>query len=286
MIALLFSLLLVPETTEVAQNPQQITVCERALKEQEPVKRKNLLLQCAEQTIDTGIRSLAYINLGTLAFLQHNTTEAARFYDLAEITGKTITSDPFFHAYRSATYSAVGRNEQAVIDAKRVLDFINNNPQIDTSQQVPLLEMIIEPLHKAGEVELKNSAINRYISLPVNDWIDDINRASILTEIGEYETAIPYAEQAYLAQPDQPIVLNTKCYLLAKTNRAAEGISYCEKALQILPGEAAILHSYAFALAKNGQCLESQNALQKANKLQPLVITYQQQIACEPSMSE
>ncbi|MBL4618264.1 MAG: hypothetical protein JKY46_11265 [Robiginitomaculum sp.] len=282
MIALFLGLLLVSDDQIAQQQVQQTSVCQQGWVTEEPVKRKSLLLQCAEQTNDVGIRALAYINLGTLAFLQHDTTEAARFYDLAEATGQTVTSDPFFHAYRSATFSAVGRHEQAVTDAKHVLDFINDNPQTGTSQQIPLLEMIIEPLYKAGKVELTNSALNRYLNMPVTDWIDAINRAAVLEGISEYETAIPYAEQAYLAQPEHPAILNTKCYLLAKTNRADEGITFCEKALQILPNEAAIIHSYAFALAKNGQCLDSQNALQKARKLQPLVIAYQEQIPCDP----
>ncbi|MBL1431739.1 MAG: tetratricopeptide repeat protein [Robiginitomaculum sp.] len=286
MIALFLGLLLIPETPSTAQQPKTIAVCDKAWQEQEPVKRKSLLFQCVEEADTSGLKSLAYINLGTLAFLQYDTTEAAHFYDLAETTGKTISSDPFFHAYRSATYSEVGRHEQAVIDAKHVLNFIQNNPHIDTSQQIPLLEMIIEPLHLAKAVKLKETVLNKYTKLPIRDWVDAHNRATSFMQINEYETAIPYAEQAYLAQPEHPAVLNSKCYLLAKTNRADEGIPYCEKALQIQPNKASILHSYAFALAKNGQCLDSQTALQKARKFQPAVVTYQQQIACEPSIPE
>lgn len=281
MLMFFLAVLLVTTDSSVTEEPKQKTICSKALQTQEPTERKKLLQQCVKETSNPNMRSLAYINLGTLAYLQHDITEAARFYDLAEPEGLSVSSDPFFHAHRSVVNSQLGYTNRAVLDAKKVIDYMEKNPKLPPIEQLALLEEIIEPLHSANETELESQVIESYLGFAVTDWIDASNRASILINIGRIEQAEPFEKLAFQAQPDHPMALNTRCYLYALTDRAAAGLGFCEKALQILPDEAALLHSYAFALAKNHQCSKSQSTLEQASKLQPAVLLYQQDIPCE-----
>ncbi len=278
---LLLTLLLNITEAGAAQEQTIDTICQEGFEAQQPEKRKELLLKCAEKSANPNIKSLAYINLGTLAYLQQNITEAARFYDLSEQEGKSISSDPFFHAYRSSVNSHLGRHDQAVADAQKVLDYIAQNPNTPPAMQTQLFEQIIVPLHVTGTTLLENQAIKQFLALPVTDWIDALNRASVLIETKRYQQAGPLVEQAYQAKPNHPAILNAKCYLNALNDRAAQGVPYCEQALQIAPNTAPILHSYAFALAKNGQCQQSRQALSQAQRIEPSVATYQEKIPCE-----
>ncbi len=264
-----------------SQEPQPPEICIKAYNETNLEKRESLFLECVEQSDLPGFKSLAYINLGSIAMRQNKDTKAIQYYDAAEaVVGGSVASDPSFHAYRSSAYVHVGRNADAIRDATQVFNLIQNGDIKNPQELRALLELILIPLQKGQDQTNFQKSLELFISLKDDDFYDYLNKASVLTELGRYEESLSLNAHAMALEPEHPAVLNNQCYILANLNRAVEALRFCEKARQISPDSGAILHSYAFALAKAGDCEKSEKILLKAQDAEPVVLLYKQPIEC------
>jgi tetratricopeptide (TPR) repeat protein len=96
------------------------------------------------------------------------------------------------------------------------------------------------------------------------------NRAAVLQQLDDLPGAVAAMTEALkLAPADQPMVLNSACYILALAGRPTEGLPYCEHALALAPDIAAIHDSYAAALERLNRCTEAQAQLAEARRLDP-----------------
>ena len=73
-------------------------------------------------------RQLALMNLGSIAFEKGDLKSAVKLYDEARPpNGKRLLSDVIFHANRAAAYHHVGRNQEAMADARFALNLIDKS---------------------------------------------------------------------------------------------------------------------------------------------------------------
>jgi len=235
---------------------------------------------------------MSHMNLGTNAFLEHDFERAAHHYDLSKSSALGNTySDPFLHAYRSATFLHVGRQADALEDARTVLYFIEQDlsgvqeaaPSLTDANLIVLYESILEVL-VAAEAPEAEQALEAFRSLPADSVYDVMNRAAVFTELGLYDEAMPFSEVALERSNNHPAALNNHCYLLTLMGRADEAVGYCEQAIATEPDEPTLLHSYAAALAAAGRCEEADANLTRAAELNPSAVAYQEPLACDPTV--
>lgn len=235
-------------------------------------------------------RILSLINLGTEAFLRGDYAAATRYYDDAQPTnGQTFYSDPSYHAYRAASLQQVGRGDEALVEARRSLAVLNNDPNLPEeirrrfgqySVDRELLYALVLPVLHASDAPETDALRREYVSMPARDWVSWANRAGVLEQVGDLPGALAASEQALRLEPNQPAVLNNHCYILTRAERAAEGLPYCERAVAGAPDVASVRHSLAVALAQLGRCEDAQGALAEARRLDPVSVEYAQPIAC------
>lgn len=234
-------------------------------------------------------RALALINLGTQAVLKQDYQTAVRLYDeAAPRDGSKLFSDGRFHASRAYAYDRVGRNAEALADAKVALavmrgqsfDGVQSSPEVNDPEV--LFAYILPILKRAGDVEYA-AAASAYQALPARDWISYANRAAVLIEIEDFNGATVANEAALALEPNHPAVLNNACYLATRSGRPAEGLPFCERAIAAAPEVAAVQHSYAATLASLGRCWEAADRSAQARRLDPVSTSYQQPLACASS---
>ena len=208
--------------------------CQQAMNSTNPETAETLLLRCARESGEEGWKSLAYINLGSLAFQQGRNQDAVDYYDQAELQGKSLYSDPYYHAFYSNALAMVGRTEDGGRQAERALEGLDNAPDDKNYDARIVFENIIEPLHQAGRSETLNRVLADYLAFDTKSWIDVVNRASILTTVEKFDQALPLARQGVELQPDHPATQNTLCYVLATLDRAGEAMTHCERAFSMI----------------------------------------------------
>lgn len=109
-------------------------------------------------------RSLSLINLGTQAFANADYAAAVRYYDEAQPPGEgTFYSDASYHAYHAAALQQVGRQSEAIVEARRSLAVLRNDPSLPAvvRQQFSSVQVdrelvytaILPVLHAAGDAE-------------------------------------------------------------------------------------------------------------------------------------
>jgi tetratricopeptide (TPR) repeat protein len=230
-------------------------------------------------------RGLSLVNLGTQALLRQDYATAAKLYDEAVPPGQQLFSDIRLHAYRGEAYARVGRDAEALGDAKIVLRLLSGErlPGFPAQQppydRVEVLGRVLPILKKANDPGYP-AALSQFKASPAADWYDYANRAATLTTVGDIEGALAANAQALSAAPNEPAVLNNGCYLFAKAGRPAEGLPHCEKAVATAPQVAAVRESYATALEALGRCGEAQKQLDEARRLDPVSVAYQRKLAC------
>jgi tetratricopeptide (TPR) repeat protein len=245
---------------------------------------------CADAaTVGSPMHVLANMNLGTQAFLKNNYQAAVRFYDQTFVPGKTIISDAFHQAFRAATLDRVGRVDQALVDARVVLADLdkgqlapgqrNDRPLTDKDRRI--LYAAILPALKHGDAPELEKAVEAFVALPTISSMEAGGRAGTLTNIGRYKDALPFSESALKEHPDEPMVLNNHCYLLALMGDGAAAVPYCERALARAPGMPSIHDSLAVALSAAGRCAEAVNERKQAAAIDPASVEYQKPLACE-----
>jgi len=232
---------------------------------------------------------LAHMNLGTIAFFEHDFESAAHHYDLSKPgASESHMSDPFLHAFRSATFLQVGRQADALEDARVVLTYIErdvsdvpaDSPPLDDADLIVLYESILEVLVTAEAPEAAQ-ALAAFRILPAVTVDDVMNRAAVFTELGLYDEAEVFSEAALERSKNDPGALNNHCYLLTLMGRAGEAIGYCEQAVVGMPDEPAVLHSYAAVLAAMGRCDEAEDNRRRAAELHPSIVEYQTPLVCD-----
>ncbi len=243
---------------------------------------------CAERaTIGSAMHVLANMNLGTQAFLRGDMEMAARFYEFTAVDGQKMYGDPFFHAFRGVVFDRIGRGEEALADARKVLEYIelgHFDPELETPLDEEALTALyvytLEVLANQDAPEL-DAAVSAYGALPTTTWIDAVNRAAVLTEIGLYDDAVPFSEAALKEQPEHPGLLNNHCYLLALMGDGEAAVPYCERAVAADPFEASFHDSLAEALNAAGRCAEAVAAQARAAQLEPSTVGYKEPLSCE-----
>lgn len=250
---------------------------------------------CQEQPVDwaacaaaaeTGspLQYMAYMHLGTQAFMRQDFDTAVAFYDLTE--GQSIMSDAFFHAYRAGAYRRVGRGEESAANAAlawRWLQSDTSGPEYGAwtdDERDHVLVYLIKPMFEYG-VDGADDALAMYLSLPIDDWIAAVNRAGTLTDIGQYDAALANSEAALAMQPGHPAVQNNHCYILTLVGRAEEALGYCERAFAML-ANATVHSTYSRALAAVGRCEESEVQRASGLALAPSLQSLAEPFPCTP----
>lgn len=248
---------------------------------------------CYEATTPgTPERSLAAINLGTQAFLGRDFATAVRFYDEAQPPGATnkVYSDPVFHAFRAAAFSHVGREAEALENARTALEMLRGQGWMGraggppTGEQKTRLEEavyanILPILHRAKDPGFA-ATLAAYKALPADDWIALANRAGVLDSLDDGPGAVADMDKALKLKPDEPGVLNNACYTYTRAGRAAEGLAYCERVVAMVGDDAAVRESYASALEALGRCDEARTQLAEARRLDPTGVAYRRELKC------
>lgn len=245
------------------------------------------LLACARSLpADSPEAVLAYANLGTRALEAGDRKLAGDYYKHTVIEGKTVIVDAKFHSLRAVAFHAIGLDKEALADARTSLRIMDTGKvdlqgrdltdEAESGILAPLLETLLDM--KAPEAE---SALQRYLALPVENWFDAANRSAVLSQVGRYQEAEPLLDQALKAQPNHPGLLNNKCDLLVKLKRTGEALAFCEKAVAAAPSEAAFFDTYADALNAAGKCTEAKAARDRASALFPGNPKYRKKLSCE-----
>lgn len=231
---------------------------------------------------------LARLNQASEAYLNRDFGTAERLYD--EAAGEqTVWSDVWLHAFRADTYQQVGREKDAVGDARTAWLILSDDPAWEAAREMSgpvdedgrrfLLSLIL-PILKNGRDAAFNDAFAAFRALPVKDVEGHATLALVLEQLGDFNGALEASLVAVKAEPTNAGYLNNHCYILVRAGRPAEGLPYCEKAVQGAPDLAPIRHSLAAALAGAGRCAEAGAALAEARRLDPATVLYRQPIAC------
>ena len=231
---------------------------------------------------------LARLNQASEAYLNRDYGTAVRLYDAAA-GEETVWSDVWLHAFRGDTYQQVGRDKDAVADARTAWLILSDDPAWEAARRMSgpvdedgrrfLLSLIL-PILKKGRDSTFNEAFAAFRALPVKDVEGHATLALVLEQLGDLSGALEASLVAVKAEPANPGYLNNHCYILVRAGRPAEGLPYCEKAVQGAPDIAPIQHSLAAALAGAGRCAEAEAALAEARRLDPATVLYRQPIAC------
>jgi tetratricopeptide (TPR) repeat protein len=231
---------------------------------------------------------LARLNQASEAYLNRDYGAAERLYDAAA-GEETVWSDVWLHAFRADTYQQVGRDKDAVADARTAWLILSDDPAWEAARRMSgpvdedgrryLLSLIL-PILKKGRDPVFDEAFAAFRALPVKDVEGHATLALVLEQLGDFEGALEASLVAVKAEPANAGYLNNHCYILVRAGRPAEGLPYCEKAVQGAPDIAPIRHSLAAALAGAGRCAEAEAALAEARRLDPATVLYQQPIAC------
>ena len=234
---------------------------------------------------------LSLANLGARAFVKGDYQTAVRFYDEAQPPGgkRKVYSDVVFHAYRAAAYDHVGRDAEALENARIALAIMTGErlpgmpAEVAQTRYDPgLIYSLILPILRKGADEKFAAALAAYKALPATDWISLANRAGLLDKLDDHEGAVADIVQALQLKPDHPALLNNACYILANAGKVEEATPYCERAVRAAPQVAAVHDSYATALADAGRCDAAQAQLEAARKLDPSSKTYKRTLGCTP----
>ena len=231
---------------------------------------------------------LARLNMATEAYLGRDYGAAERLYDAAAGEGE-VWSDVWLHAFRGDTYQQVGRDKEAVADARTAWLILSDDPAWEAQRRMTgpvdeegrryLLSLIL-PILKTGRDPVFEEAFAAFRVLPVKDADGYGSLALVLEQLGDFDGALEASLVAVKAAPTNPGYLNNHCYILVRAGRPAEGLPFCEKAVQGAPEIGAVRHSLAAALAGAGRCAEAEAALAEARRLDPATVLYQQPIAC------
>ena len=232
---------------------------------------------------------LARQNQATEAYLNRDYGAAERLYDEAAAGDGEIYSDVWMHAFRGDTYQQVGRDKEAVADARLAWLLLSDDPAheaaralggpVDEEGRRFLLSLIL-PILKKGRDPVFDDAFAAFLDLPVKGVEGHSTLALVLEQLGDFDGALEASLVAVKAAPADPGYLNNHCYILVRAGRPAEGLPFCEKAVQGAPDVGAVRHSLAAALAGAGRCDEAEAALAEARRLEPATVLYQQPIAC------
>lgn len=245
---------------------------------------------CAEALPDGSPQQrLARLNQASEAYLNGDYGAAERLYDQAAAGGGVIYSDVWMHAFRGDTYQQVGRDKEAVADARFAWQILSDDPAYEVARELSgpvdeegrrfLLSLIL-PILKKGRDPVFDEAFAAFRALPVKDVEGHATLALVLEQLGDFSGALEASLVAVKAEPANAGYLNNHCYILVRAGRPAEGLPYCEKAVQGAPDIAPIQHSLAAALAGAGRCTEAEAALAEARRLDPATVLYRQPIAC------
>ena len=255
-----------------------------------PACRTSDYQACADATAPGSLaHSWAMINLGTQAYLARDFAGAVRLYDAARMPGQTVSSDAHFHAFRGDAYRHVGRDKEALDDARMAWRLLSEDPtlppetrglySVDDEPRSLILTLIL-PLLKTGNDPAFGPALAAFQRIPVTDWVGHAQRAAILDELGDFDAALDHNAQAMAAGPDHPGLMNNHCYYLSHAGRGIEAIGFCQRAVEQEPDEAAFRHSYATALALVGRCAEAEAEMTTARRLDPSAALYRESLDC------
>ncbi len=244
---------------------------------------------CAEALPDGSPQQrLARLNQASEAYLTRDFATAERLYDEAA-GGEEVWSDVWLHAFRADTYQQVGREKDAVADARTAWLILSDDPAHAAARRMTgpveeegrrfLLSLIL-PILKTGRDSTFEEAFASFRALPVKDVEGHSTLALVLEQLGDFDGALEASLVAVKAEPTNAGYLNNHCYILVRAGRPAEGLPYCEKAVQGAPEIAPIQHSLAAALAGVGRCPAAEAALAEARRLDPATVLYRQPIPC------
>jgi tetratricopeptide (TPR) repeat protein len=136
-------------------------------------------------------------------------------------------------------------------------DFLKATGQAGPKPDLPLISQA---------VDMYKSALA--IIPPGQEWVAQPSLGHAYQVSGRFDEAA----QAYLAalksKPDNIQSLNNLAYMYASDmNKPAEGIAYAERAMALAPDNPQVLDTYGWALAKNGDLAKAEQVLSRAVQL-------------------
>jgi tetratricopeptide (TPR) repeat protein len=230
----------------------------------------------------TGFHWLSLMHLGMYALARQDVRTAIEYFDRAGSGDREkFFTRPRLHGYRATAYRQVGRAADALAEARVTLSLLRRNRDIpaeayslfdDAPLNNELAYAVILPILREANDPDYASARDEYLAIPSQDWRSLAIRAGTLEALDELEAALIVSERVIALQPNDPRVQNNHCYLLARSQRAAEGLPHCELAVTQAPEMAPFRHSYASALAGVGQCQRAEAEIAEAARLDPVSV--------------
>jgi Flp pilus assembly protein TadD len=249
---------------------------------------------CADATEPgDSLHTLSRMNLGTHALMAGDYAAAVNHYDAAQPPdGRRLMSDPLYHAYRASALHHVGRKEEAALEARTALAVLRNPDGLPASAMAPftsgseaveiLYALILPVLHDARDSQAATVLV-AYLAMPERDWVSWANRAGVLEQIGELESALGASERALALQPSDAGVQNNHCYILVRLGRPEAALPFCQSARELAPNIASIRHSLAATFVALRRCGEARAEMAEARRLDPVSETYREDMICVAS---
>jgi len=160
---------------------------------------------------------------------------------------------------RVRLYHLARRWESAIEEIDNLLP--NTTLEADRAQ---LLHEKGELLHRLGRGRDARRTYEEALKYNANNWMTLNNLAYLLSdEFGEYEAALPFAQQA-AALTDNADVLDTLGWIYAGLGDYSSAITELSRALRLDPESALTQYHLGEVYRRNGQFTEAQNALSGA----------------------
>jgi tetratricopeptide (TPR) repeat protein len=251
------------------------------------------LRACADATPEgSQPNAWAHTYLGANAYMEGNLEQAAFHFRHSYVTDQPdLWFNPDVVGLRSATFHSVGDRERSLRDAETLFGVVTASDEdlalsfpdweITDDVRAQWLATILQPLYEYGSPNAQR-ALEMWTGFPPGDIYDVTNRASVLTELGEYEEALRFSDLSIEMAPGFSPALNTRCYLLGLLERFDEALPNCSEAVRLEPQNAAFRHSYSVSLAGRGACDMANEQLREARRLTPSNPLYREAIACTP----
>jgi tetratricopeptide (TPR) repeat protein len=223
----------------------------------------------------------AQIEIGVNADNEGNSVAAVAAFDAADRAAPGfLFLSPEVHAIRATSFNNVGREDDALREARLAYDFITEGPTVSKEIRVEFFAsspyVDLDLVYTSTLIILKKNndprfepGLRTYLARIPTTGTGWSNRGLLLNELKRFPDAIAASQQALTQLPREPGVLNNHCFILASAGKSAEGLPFCERAIRLRPNSTAIRSSYSTVLANLGRCTQAAEQKAIALRLDP-----------------
>ena len=202
----------------------------------------------------------ALVNLAGIYMARQDAASAGKL--LAVAAPLAGDADPVFLTNRAMYHRMIGDARGAIRDAKRAVEVA---PAI-AGTWVELGQCLL--LDPRGAKE-SIAASRRALELDPKHARAAHNLAATLDKTGEHAAALPYAEQAHAAEPDDMTYTQTRACVLLHLDRAPDAMPLLERVERERPDHFEAQYNLACGLAKTGQTERAIEHVRRAIELVP-----------------